>query len=209
VPDRTARPAATIVAAVAFLALAAAVAGCSSGRSTRASAPVAAGARPEVLVTVGGVETSNVDFRTDRRDTWPQIVLTDGLPAAAVLVDLAGDDVTAAGAVDDQLPSLASLHPDAVTIWVESADVRRATSPATYRAELSQLVEAARRAGASKVLLLTPPASESNLSGGLAATVAEVAAGSGATLVRLGDTSDRYSDQGQRQIADAVIAALR
>ena len=124
------------------------------------------------------------------------------MPAAAVFVNLAGDNVTAERVIDTQLPELAALHPDVVTIWVESADVRLATPAATYQVELGRLVAGARRAGARKVLVLTPPANEQNLSGGLAASVADVAAQTGATLVKLGDTSDRYTDAGQRRIAE-------
>ena len=166
-------------------------------------------APPSVLVSMGAIETSNLDFRTDRRDTWTQLVFTHAMPGASVFVNLAGDNITAERVIETQLPELASLHPDVVTIWVEAADVRLATPPATYQRELTELIAGARQAGASKVLLLTPPASEANLSGGYAASVAEVASKTGATLVPLDDTSDRYSDDGQRHIADAVIAALR
>ena len=184
------------------------VSACSSSGPTVANAPAGSDAAPPVLVTMGAVETSNLDFRTDRRDTWTQIAFDKGMPAAAVLVNLAGDNITAQRVIDTQLPELASLHPDVVTIWVESADVRLATPATTYQAELSQLVAGARQAGARKVLLLTPPASERDLSGAFAASVAEVASKTGATLVALGDTSDRYSDEGQRRIAASVIAAL-
>jgi len=186
-----------------------AVAACSSPGPAPASAPVGPGARPTVLVTMGAIETSNLDFRTDRRDTWTQIVFSQATPAAAVFVNLAAQNVTAQRVIDTQLPELASLHPDVVTIWVEAADVRLSTPVVTYQAELAQLVSGARQAGARKVLLVTPPAGQSNLAGGLAAAVAAVAARTGATLVRLGDTSDRYSDAGQRRIASSVIAALR
>ncbi len=189
--------------------LAVAAAACASGGPGPASAPARTEARPSVLVAMGAVETSNVDRRNDPADTWTQLVLVHGMPAAAVLIDLAGDDITAERVIDSQLPALSSLHPDVVTIWVESADVRLATPAATYQAELSRLVTGARQAGARKVLLLTPPTREQNRSGALAVSVAEVAAQTGATLVRLGDTSDRYTDAGQRRIADSVIAALK
>ena len=202
------RPAKLLPGAIVVL-LMSALAACSSAGPNLADAPSGTALDPPVLVTMGAVETSNLDFRTDRRDTWTQIVFDKGMPTAAVLVNLAGDDITAERVIDTQLPELAALHPDVVTIWVESADVRQATPAATYRAELAQLVAGARQAGARKVLLLTPPASEQNLSGALAASVADVATRTGATLVELGDTSDRYSDAGQRRIATSVLGALR
>ncbi len=161
------------------------------------------------MVALGGLETSNLDFRTDRRDTWTQLVLTEALPAAAVQVDLAGEDATAAQVAAGQLPELTSLHPDIVTIWAETADAADATPPATYQAELVDLVAGARRAGATRVLMLTPPVGPAGGPGGLAASVAAAAARSGATLVSLGDTSNRRSDVGQRAIAASVTAALR
>ncbi len=137
-------------------------------------------------------------------------MFTRALPAAAVLVNLAGDnDVTASSALGTQLPQLEGLHPTVVTIWVESADVRESTPPGDYQSELAQLVAGARRAGARKVLLLTPSSDQQDLAGGLADTVEAAARETGATFVNLGDTSDRYSDAGQRRIADDVIAALR
>ena len=192
-----------------MVVLTSALAACSSVGPNLANAPAGPEAAPPVLVTMGAIETSNLDFRTDRRDTWTQIAFDQGMPTAAVLINLAGDNITAERVIDTQLPELATLHPSVVTIWVESADVRLATPAATYQAELAQLVAGARQAGASKVLLLTPPASEQNLSGALAASVADVATKTGATLVTLDDTSDRYSDAGQRHIAASVVAALK
>jgi hypothetical protein len=211
VSDRPRRPIrrtrVAVLGAVAVLAMS--LAACSSAQSTPAAEPAGPSPTPSVLVTIGGIETSNLDYRTDRRDTWTQIAFAQGMPAAAVLANLAGDDVTAESAVDTQLPELASLHPDVVTIWVESTDVRNGTPAADYRAELTQLVAGARRAGAHRVLLLTPPLDQQNLAGGLADSVAAVAASTGATLVRLDDTSDRYSVAGQRQIARSVVAAMK
>jgi hypothetical protein len=198
------------VAAAVMVSIALVLVGCSSSSPTVADAPTGTNPRPAALVTMGGIQTSNLDFQTDRRDTWTQMVFTEAMPTAAVLVNLAGDnDVTAESTIDTQLPDLASLHPDVVTIWVESADVRRSTPAADYQSQLAELVAGARQAGARKVLLLTPARDQQDTAGGLADAVAAAAAQTGATLVWLGDTSDRYSDAGQRRIADAVITALK
>ncbi len=199
---------AKLVLVPVMVLLMSALAACSSTGPHVANAPEGTEINPPVLVTMGAVETSNLDFRTDRRDTWTQIVFDKAMPAAAVLINLAGDNITAERVIDTQLPELASLHPTVVTIWVESADVRVATPTATYQAELAQLVAGARQAGAHKVLLVTPPANQQDRSGALAESVAAVATNTGARLATLGDTSDRYSDAGQRRIAASVIAAL-
>lgn len=194
----------SLIVAIALL-----VASCSSSGPSVAAAPSTATTKPVVFVTMGAIETSNLDYDADRLDTWPQIVFAKAMPSSAVFVDLAGGNVTAERVIDTQLPELASLHPDVVTIWVEAADVRLVTPTATYQAELTQLIAGARRAGAHQVLLLTPPRSQPDLTGALAATVAQTASATGATLVHLDDTSDRESNAGQRRIAASVIAAIR
>jgi GDSL-like Lipase/Acylhydrolase family len=194
---------------VVALVLAWVATACTSTGPMATRAPAGATARPTVMVALGGSETSNLDFRTDRRDTWTQLVLTQALPAAAVQVVVATGDVTAAQVVAQQLPQLAALHPGVVTIWAETADAAQATPAAIYQAELVQLVAGARRAGATRVLLLTPPPGPPSGPGGLATAVAAAATQSGATLVQLEDVGDRRSDAGQRAIAASVDAALR
>ena len=58
---------------------------------------------------MGGIETSNLDVRIDRRDSWTQLVFSQAMPAAAVSYDLAADNITAERVIDDQLPELAPL----------------------------------------------------------------------------------------------------
>ena len=124
------------------------------------------GPQPEVLVTMGGIETSNLDVRVDPRDSWTQLVFSRAMPADTVSYNLAAANITAERVIETQLPELAGLHPDVVTIWVEGADVRLATPPAEYQAELAALVGAARQAGARRVLLLTPPADQTTCRAG-------------------------------------------
>jgi hypothetical protein len=191
-----------------LVAIASIAAACSSHSAGGARAATRSAPREEVMVTMGAIETSNLDLSADRRDTWTQIAFDRLLPDGSVLADLADENVTAERVIETQLPELETLHPDIVTIWVESADVRLVTPPTTYRAELTQLVDGARVAGARHVLLLTPPAAQQDLTGVLAGSVAAVASATGATLVQLGDTSDRYTLTGQRRIAAAVVAAV-
>ena len=201
------RGATAVLAVTAVLVV---VSGCSSGGGPHpdpAAAPsVAAPGDGQVFVAIGGLETSNED-RDDLPDNWPQLVFASMSPGT-VYVNFGVQGATAASAVADQLPQAAALHPTVATVWVESADVASGTAPTTYQAQLTQLVEGLRQAGAQRVLLLSPSASPTGPAGGLADSVAQVAQATGAQLVDLGDTSGRGDDAGQRAIAQAVEAAL-
>lgn len=186
----------------------AATVGCSSsGGSPSSAAPPETAAAPTVVyLALGAKETNNSD-RDDLQDNWPQIVFAETLPAG-VYVNLATDDATVQSALDSQLPQATALHPTIATVWVESADARLGTPAATYRQKLTQLVEGLRAAGATQILLLTPSTSTTGAGGDLADSVSQVARATGATLVALGDVSDRAEDPGQRRIADQVSSAL-
>ena len=185
-------------------------AACSSGAGGASSAapPETAAGAPVVFVALGARETNNSD-RRDLQDNWAQIVFAEALPPGGVYVNLATDDATVQSALNDQLPQAISLHPTVATVWVESADARSGTPPATYRQTLTDLVVRLRAAGATTIVLLTPSAATPDGSGALADSVAQVATETGATLLSLGDVSDRGDDRGQRRIADQVTGALR
>jgi len=185
-------------------------AGCSSsGGSTTSDAPPETNAGPGVVyVAVGAKETNNRD-RADLQDNWPQIVFAESIPSGGIYVNLATDDATVQSALDGQLPQAASLHPTIATVWVESSDARLGTPASVYRQKLTALVDGLHAAGATQILLLTPATSTTDAGGDLADSVAQVAKATGATLVALGDVSDRADDAGQRRIADSVSGALR
>ena len=185
-------------------------AGCSSGPDGTSSAapPETSATPPVVFVALGAKETNNSD-RRDLQDNWAQIVFADTIPSGGVYVNLATDDATVQSALDEQLPQAVALHPTVATVWIESADAHLGTPAATYARKLTELVEGLRAAGAGRVLLLSPATSSTDVGGDLAPAVAQVAAATGATLVELGDVSDRAEDPGQRRIADQVSSALR
>lgn len=187
------------------------VSACTSGSDLAApAAPVGTGgveAPSAVFVALGGIETLNRS-RDDIADNWPQIVFAEHLPAGAVYVNLATEGATTRSVLQDQLPQAQALHPTIATIWVEAADVRRGTSTSVYRDQLTQIIKALQSAGAQRVLLMTPAAAQSDLSGGYADSVRQVATDTGAVYVELGDTSGRQDDPGQRSIANSVMAAM-
>jgi len=203
---RSARPTTTMLRMMLALLLVL-VAGCSSGSSgaTSEAPPATDPSPPLVYVAMGGIETLNSD-RDDLPDNWPQIVLAEHLPAGAVYVNLATEGGTVKSGLDGQLPEARDLHATVATIWFESADLRLGTATRVYHDELATLVEDLQADGVKVVLVRSgvwigdPPP--------LPATVAVVAGDTGATLVDLGDISDRNDDAGQRRIATQVAAAI-
>jgi hypothetical protein len=182
----------------------------SSSNLAAPAAPVGTGgveAPSAVFVALGGIETLNRS-RDDIADNWPQVVFAEQLPAGAVYVNLATEGATTRSVLHDQLPKAQALHPTVVTVWVEAADVRTGTLTAVYRDQLSLIVRGLQSAGAQRVLLMTPPAGQSDLSGGYAASIRQVANETGAVYVELADTSGRQDDGGQRAIANSVMAAM-
>jgi hypothetical protein len=160
---------------------------------------------PVVYVAMGGAETLN-GARSDLPDNWPQLVFAEHLPAGAVYVNLATGGGTVKSALDGQLPQARDLHATVATLWFENADLRLGTATRVYHDELATLVDDLQSSGIRVVLIRSgvwagdPPP--------LPATVALVAESSGATLVDLGDISDRNDDSGQRRIAAQIAAAV-
>jgi hypothetical protein len=193
----------TVVSTVAL------VVGCSSGSGIPASEapPVTEAPPPVVFVAMGGIETLNSD-RDDLPDNWTQLVFAEQVRPGGVYVNVASEGATADSALDGQLAQALDLHATAATVWLESADLRLGTSVQTYREQLTTLVEELQAAGVKVYLLRSDAGSDAGDPPPLQASIAEVAGQTGATLVDLGDVSDRFEDAGQRRIADTVGAAL-
>ena len=65
---------------------------------------------------------------------------------------------TVAEALAGQVPEAVALSPDVVTVWLNVNDILHGVTPALYEADLTRLVTALRRGGATKVLVAnTPP----------------------------------------------------
>jgi len=192
---------------VVALALVSSVAACSPGSSSTASEapPVTDPGTQVTFVAIGGPETLNAD-RDDLPDNWPQVLFSQHMAPGGVYVNLATSDATVKSALDGQLPQALDLHATVATIWLESGDERLATAVRVYRDELTTLVEDLQAAGV-KVYLLRSGVTSGDPTP-LQASVAVVAGQTGATLVDLGDISNRSDDSGQRHIADQVAAAL-
>jgi hypothetical protein len=181
---------------------------CSPGSSDTASEapPITDPQSPVVYVAMGGIETLNSDRSRDLPDNWPQVLFAEHMAPGGVYVNAATESATAKSAIDGQLPTALDLHATVATVWLESADVRLGTSIRVYHDELRTMVEDL-QAGGVKVYLLRSGPSDGEAAP-IQATVAVVGGETGATVVDLGDISDRENDSGQRRIANTVATAM-
>ena len=134
------------------------------------------------------------------------MLFAEHMAPGGVYVNLATEDGTVKSAIDGQLPSALDLHATVASVWLESADVRLGTSIRVYHDELRTMVEDLQDAGIKVYLLRSGP--DDGDAAPIQATVAVVGGETGATVVDLGDISDRNDDSGQRRIADKVAAAM-
>lgn len=129
---------------------------CSSGSGNGGSSD-GAESDGDVYVAVGASET--VGFGADRPETqaWPAVLKKEALPKAR-FVNLGIPGATVATALEQELPKAVELSPTIVTVWLNVNDLIARVPLATYESQLTQLVRALRRGGATRVLVAnTPP----------------------------------------------------
>jgi lysophospholipase L1-like esterase len=115
-------------------------------------------AAPLVYVAVGASESVGVGASDPLRNAWPQLFYRSALPRSAVFVNMAVSGSTVAEALAGQVPNAVAQSPDVVTVWLNVNDLIRGVTAASYGADLTKLVTALRRGGATKVLVAnTPP----------------------------------------------------
>jgi lysophospholipase L1-like esterase len=113
---------------------------------------------PLVYVAVGASESVGVGAIDTHRNAWTQVFFRTALPRSAVFVNMAVPGSTVAEALAAQVPEAVALSPDVVTVWLNVNDILHGVTPALYEADLTRLVTALRRGGATKVLVAnTPP----------------------------------------------------
>jgi acyl-CoA thioesterase-1 len=152
------RPAfpAVFVAALVLLATLLATA-CTASRTAATPKPTPTAAQL-VYVAVGASESVGVGATDPHRNAWTQIFFRTALPRSAVFVNMAVPGSTVAEALAAQVPEAVVLSPDVVTVWLNVNDILHGVTPASYEADLTRLVTALRRGGATKVLVAnTPP----------------------------------------------------
>jgi len=112
---------------------------------------------PLVYVAVGASESVGVGATDTHRNAWTQVFFRTALPRSAVFVNMAVPGSTVADALAAQVPEAVALSPDVVTVWLNVNDILHGVTPGLYEADLTKLVTALRRGGATKVLVANRP----------------------------------------------------
>jgi hypothetical protein len=191
---------------VAALSLLGATACTSDAAVSDSAPPVTDGlVEPVTFVAFGGEESLNRELDDPFRDGWTQQLFTSALPRNAVHVNLARPDATVRSAVIEQLPQGLELAPTLATVWFGQADARNGTGDASFRSDLTEIVQQLQRAGAQVILLTSSGGDASDARYG--ALVEQVAEATSAAHVVVPD-GDLGRASTQSAIADAVGAQL-
>ena len=159
---------------------------------------------PLVYVAVGASESVGVGATDPRRNAWTQVFFRTALPRSAVFVNMAVPGSTVAEALAAQVPDAVALSPDVVTVWLNVNDILHGVTPASYEGDLTRLVTALRRGGATKVLVAnTPPLDDlpayraclpgASATGGVACPVSGALAGTVPAPATLDTVVDAYN----------------
>ena len=202
------------------LVLLATTTACTASRTAATPKPTPS-APPLVYVAVGASESVGVGATDLLRDAWPQLFYRTGLPRSAVFVNMAVSGSTVAEALAGQVPEAVALSPDVVTVWLNVNDILHGVTPALYEADLTRLVTALRRGGATKVLVATTPPLDdlpayraclpgATATGGVACPVAGALAGAVPAPATLDAVVDAYNAAIARVVAatGAVLVDL-
>ena len=111
-----------------------------SGSATETAA--AFGGEPLRLVTLGDSYTAGTGV--ERRDSWPQQLVRamDKDLRLRPVANLADVNITSEYVLADQLPQLASLHPDVVSLLVGANDVIARVTLEDYQANVTAILDA-------------------------------------------------------------------
>jgi acyl-CoA thioesterase I len=146
-------------AVVLLLLLAACTSGGPAARPglARPPAAVATTPAPVVYAAIGASETAGIGAADPRRQAWPTVFYLTALPPTAVYYNLGIPGETTQAALTGELPEALTVRPTLVTVWLNVDDLAAGVSAADYEARLGELVHAARRGGAARVLVANTP----------------------------------------------------
>jgi hypothetical protein len=191
-------------AAVIVLVL---LAACTRG-STQAGAPPPQSAGPQIaFVTIGGDETFGTALprETRFRDSWPQLIYRNSLPARATFTNLGTPGATSTSAVAVQLPIALQLQPTIVVVWL-AGDASAGIPAATYEANLARILQSLRTADVERIIVVAGPGTD----GGAAFDDAtrSAAQSANATVVDLTTLAGPPGMASNHAAADAIAAAI-
>ena len=132
---------------------------CASGGAARSAQP---SDQPPVLdahvyAAVGASETVGMGADHPERDAWTQVFYRTALPESAVFYNFGEPGSTTQQALDQEVPSALAVHPDLVTVWLNTNDILHGVPVDAYQEQLDRLVLALRQQGHAKVLLANTP----------------------------------------------------
>lgn len=110
-----------------------------------------------VYVAIGASETVGIGADTPERDGWTARFYRAAVPVSGVFYDLGEVGATTAVAEADELPAALALHPDLVTVWLNTNDITHSVPVAVYEAQLDDLVGRLHRGGAARILVANTP----------------------------------------------------
>jgi acyl-CoA thioesterase I len=110
-----------------------------------------------VYVAIGASETVGIGAAAPERDGWTARFYRAAVPSSGVFYDLGEVGATTALAETDQVPVALSLHPDLVTVWLNTNDITHSVPVAVYEAQLDDVLSRLHRAGAARVLVANTP----------------------------------------------------
>jgi lysophospholipase L1-like esterase len=142
---------------------AAALAACGTAQTTPAIAPgpvLAPAGMPVVFAALGASETAGAglsDMSLQLRAAWPQLFFNAALPRAATYYNYGVGGITAAEALQLEVPAALAVHPTLATVFFTLNDLVRGVSSARFEADLDVIVHALRQGGRATVLVANTP----------------------------------------------------
>jgi hypothetical protein len=183
------------------------VSACTS-TSVQHGAPPPQSSGPTVaFVTIGGDETFGTDLPRDTRfrDSWPQLVYRNSLPARATFTNLGTPGATSTSALAAQLPVAVQLRPTIVVVWL-AGDAAAGIAAPTYEATLARMLEALRASSVERVIVVAGPDTDGGALYDAATRSAAMSAN--ATVVDLTALAGPLGPATNHTAADAIAAAL-
>lgn len=162
---------------------------------------------PIAFVAIGGDETFRTALPRDTRfrNSWPQLVYRNSLPARATLTNLGTPGADSTSAVETQPPIALQLQPTIVVVWL-SGDAAAGIPPATHEANLARILQSLRTANVERIIVVTAPDTD----GGRAFDDAtrSAAQSANATVVDLSALAGPSGTATNHAAADAIAAAI-
>jgi hypothetical protein len=183
------------------------LAACTRGSTQTGAPPPQSSGPPVAYVTIGGDETfgSALPRDTRFRDSWPQLLYRNSLPARASFTNLGTPGAISTSAVAAQLPIAVQLHPTIIVVWL-AGDAAAGIPASTYEANLARILEALRTANVERVIVVAGPDTDGGAAYDDATRSAAMSAN--ATVVDLTTLAAPLGTAPNRTAADAIAAAI-